>query len=724
MKKFIIGLMAFALVFSFGFTATAEETEGELDEILALLCPMFEDAGLDYPGCEGEEAGEETTTEETTQVDTRIPEGFSFDQNLKQGMSGENVMYLQILLNADVDTRLAESGAGSPGNETLYFGPITTAAVNKFQTKYASEVLNPIGLTMPTGFVGAQTRVKLNAVLGSGGVGTTPTGDSAILAQLQAIMTAIAALEARIDDMDTSVGEEGSVTVAVRNDIRDVDVYSGGTEDVAKFRFEATDSDVDVQRVDLYFATTTAAQLRAAISKVALYLDGEMIGEIDVNSTTVSNTTTYLRFSGLNINVPKGGYKDVVVTVIGKDNGIPKDNIELGPTDSDAVRGVDGAGVTITTGDAAIKRAFDYKGTSTATLSAKRHTDSPEKGVEGITKNVAKEVDLLVFDLEAEDLDVSLDGLTVQIEGAVSTYLSEYFNATVATEATFALAADKVKTFIEGQIIEVLLYDGEELLDTKTLTGGDVTNTGLQYFKYTGNAVFAFDPVVEVNKDAAKKLRVAVNLKVTEVEKQGFVLGANVLKESNNTIGYDSADGSVELGGSNVAGRGRSIYIALPVFSNITTSFVRNEIGTTSDAASGWIKFDVTASGGDIHFDRATGKDVTNTVGTLTDAFVYVTSGGFSLASPGYLTLTSTADQETTAGTDDYDPSYVVVDEAIKNVEVEFGTTTASKGNDNVDVTYLNWRVKGSGDKWYQFTWFSDFVEDLKTDSVTLYSTS
>jgi peptidoglycan hydrolase-like protein with peptidoglycan-binding domain len=710
MKKFIIGLMAFALVFSFAFPAAAEETGDELDTILAMVCPLFEGTDEMPEMCEGFA----TATEETpTQVDSRIPEGFSFDQNLKQGMSGQNVMYLQILLNADADTRLATAGAGSPGNETTYFGPITTAAVNKFQTKYASEVLTPFGLTTATGFVGTKTREKLNALL-AGGVTTTPTtGDSAILTQLQAIMTAIAALEARIDGMDTGVGEEGTVTVAVRNDIRDVDVYSGETADVAKFRFEATDSDVDIQRIDLYIAGASQAEFRAAVSKVALYLDGEMIGEMDINTTTLTNTTAYLRFSGLDIEVPKSGYKDIVVTVTGKDNGNAINDIELGPTDSDAVRGVDGAGVTITTGGVLATRAFDYKGTSTATLSAKRATTSPEKGVAGIEKDVAKEIDLLVFDLEAKDLNVTLDGLTVQIEGAVSTYLSEYFAANVSTAAS-------TLTFIEDQIIEVLLYDGETLLDTAALTGGDVTNTGFQYFKYTGDAVFTFDPVVEVNKDAAKTLTVKAHVKVTEVEKQGFVLGAHVLTVASNTaIGYDSADGTVKLDGSDVAGRAQSIYIALPVFSNITTSFVRNEIGTTSDAASGMIKFDVTASGGEIHFDRATGKDVTNTAGYGQDAFVYVTSGGFSLASPGYLKLTTNIPEETSAGTGgDYETSYALANNG--NVEVTFGTHTNAEGNERVETTYLNWKVEGS-DKWYRYTWDTDFVEDLRTDFVTLY---
>lgn len=85
-------------------------------------------------------------------------EQFKFTRNLMIGMVGEDVRQLQIFLNKDSDTKVADAGIGSFGQESTYFGSLTQKAVARYQEKYRDFILKPNGLTHGTGFVGQSTR--------------------------------------------------------------------------------------------------------------------------------------------------------------------------------------------------------------------------------------------------------------------------------------------------------------------------------------------------------------------------------------------------------------------------------------------------------------------------------------------------------------------------------------------------------------------------------------
>jgi len=88
-------------------------------------------------------------------------------KTLRLGMTDPEVSTLQGGLKQD-------AAVYPQGLVTGYFGPLTRAAVIKFQEKYASEILTPLGLARGTGLVGAATRAKFNALYGGPAVSPTP----------------------------------------------------------------------------------------------------------------------------------------------------------------------------------------------------------------------------------------------------------------------------------------------------------------------------------------------------------------------------------------------------------------------------------------------------------------------------------------------------------------------------------------------------------------------
>lgn len=81
---------------------------------------------------------------------------YTFARTLSVGSTGADVKALQQLL---VYEQMLPSDA-----TTGYFGGLTMAGVKAFQTKYASEILAPVGLTVPSGIFGPQSIKKANSI--------------------------------------------------------------------------------------------------------------------------------------------------------------------------------------------------------------------------------------------------------------------------------------------------------------------------------------------------------------------------------------------------------------------------------------------------------------------------------------------------------------------------------------------------------------------------------
>lgn len=88
---------------------------------------------------------------------------YFFACSLTVGSNGADVEQLQIFLN-EHGYVVAQTGNGSPGHETTYFGPATRSALVQFQNAYAAEILAPLGLSQATGYFGSGTIKVINAM--------------------------------------------------------------------------------------------------------------------------------------------------------------------------------------------------------------------------------------------------------------------------------------------------------------------------------------------------------------------------------------------------------------------------------------------------------------------------------------------------------------------------------------------------------------------------------
>jgi len=100
----------------------------------------------------------EENPEEQVPEKTFIP----LTKNLTLGDDDPEVKILQEYLN-NSGFLVAESGPGSPGQETTRFGRGTREALIKFQEANSEMILKPFGLTNGTGILGEMTRKFINS---------------------------------------------------------------------------------------------------------------------------------------------------------------------------------------------------------------------------------------------------------------------------------------------------------------------------------------------------------------------------------------------------------------------------------------------------------------------------------------------------------------------------------------------------------------------------------
>lgn len=342
---------------------------------------------------------------------------YVWTRSLSQGTTGTDVLKLQQFLNASADTRLAVSGAGSPGMETQYFGPVTATAVSKFQSKYRAEILTPLNLTSPTGFFGPSSMAKANSLCVTG-TPVTPGDDE--------------------DDNNELRGGAGFLEdVDYISSINNEEVGAGENNvDVVGLEVEADDgSDLRLTAIRVAFEEQGAGgsdDFDDYAEEVTIWLDGDEVGSIDVDDMRESRGLWTATISLDQDAIIRMGDTAELIVAVSAHRTI--DSTDLGSSNNDwrggvtMLRYVDANGAAITEsslGDIITAnqvdsegRAFHFDTFASAAgveLRVTESSDSPSAGTVQVDADGGDEVVLLAGELRGQGSDITISKLSTTI---------------------------------------------------------------------------------------------------------------------------------------------------------------------------------------------------------------------------------------------------------------------------------------------------------------------
>ena len=444
------------------------------------------------------------------QTNSQSSVSVNLTRNLNVGMTGADVQALQRFLNSDPATQVAISGVGSKGNETMYFGPATQAAVIKYQNKYRTEILTPVGLSQGTGFVGASTRAHMNAR----GVVTTPTNPTTPSTPGQSGND----LQGE-GDLDTF-----EIDAANDDTIREASADS----EIAVLTFEADNGDLILSRMDISLVAASGNTEKDpwdVFENISLWINGEKVTERDIDARTdfQDRKTGTVRISGLNIVLEEDEEVEMVIAVTVQ-NGV-KDagsNADWSIT-VDNLRYKDAQNVVTTdtsTGD--LGNAVDFSIVERGDgeeLKFKTADNNPEEQTVVVDdKNRTNNVTVLGYSIEALGGDIELDRLYVNIQTGTATF--------------------------DDVVSDIRLKVG-----SKTFKKDDIVTTG----NYSNNSVlvsFDIDKKVTIDEDDIEDITVLVDLKPTTKYTNGETIMAQITSDERDMTKAEGADDVESFSGS------------------------------------------------------------------------------------------------------------------------------------------------------------------------------
>jgi hypothetical protein len=514
-KKIIASVLAVAFAVSMVSSASAvtvEELQAQITQLLAQI------TGLQA----------QITAGQTTMT------GLCLSANLSLGMSSDEVQALQQGLNQDPATQVAVSGAGAPGYETAYFGPLTKAAVIKFQDKYASEVLASWGLTKGTGYAGSTTRAKFNALY------CTPVTTTT---------TIVGATEGTLTVTQYAIPGSGTVTL-----------YGDNVQkEVAAYKMKATNSDIRVKRVQLQVGIGTPNDFPwRDLTAISIWDGSTMLKEVvasQSNFTEVTFGTTYMMtLDGLDVLIAKDAEKilSVKVTAVSVPQYIGNISFII---PANGVRGIDSAALNVY-GPATALTAHNFAVAlaQAPTITTTASIDSPLAGNFIASLTTITRVDLMKINVKVDAVDMTFKGGTITVDtngnttlSAVELYDGSNLLASAATTTTGTVTLSTFTLPVSANTTKVLTVKGViknaptagsgvavSLPATTGLTGIDASgaargNTGA----ITGNALTVYTAAPVFSLASASVAKSASSTTTTD-NVGDFTIGISITANSGD----------------------------------------------------------------------------------------------------------------------------------------------------------------------------------------------
>lgn len=534
-----------------------------------------------------------------------------FSRSLGVGSSGADVLALQKFLNRSADTRLAVSGAGSPGLETQYYGPITANAVSRFQAKYRAEILTPLGLVNPTGYFGPASIAKANALCSVTVPPTTPPTTPPA------------------DDDDELEGGEASLEDFQANEGDDTNLNEGQNDaPVMDVEFDVADGDIEIDRIDVAFDHISGGDSDPwdVFEEVSIWVDDEEIADMDVSDDNVwtedaPNSGDYrLRFSEVDHIVREGETAELTIAVTVSDTVDDAGSVEWETFIPDeGIRVMDSLNLTHQTGetDETVQFEISEEGTGDELVVRTSGEDPDALTLQADRSSVSDWQTVFVFTLDADDSinDIEISSLPLSVEVSDS----ETYNALVRDA--------------------MLVIDGEEYEDV-TVTNGSSDNATL---------TFDFDDELVIDSGEQADVELQLEFKALPEADEGTTVQASISASQADQIEAEGADdlSASQIGGS-ATGATHTLRTGGTTFDGVETSteLQENSNATTDDDEGVFtIEFDVTAFEQDVYINQSALRGTTTGTGGVN--YILEDGSGDEVASGSVsgAILDSTADE-------------------------------------------------------------------------------